>query len=45
MNVVHKMNEGYKGWATLKCVLGSRGLGSNAKKYLYEGGIVPTALY
>ena len=26
-------------------VLSNRGLGINAKKYLYEGVIVPTALY
>ena len=40
----HKMNEGYRTWGALKSVLNSRGLGIKAKKCLYEGVIVPTAL-
>ena len=43
--VVHRMNEGYRAWGALKSVLSNRGLGIKAKKYLYEGVIVPTALY
>ena len=41
----HRMNEGYKAWGALKNVLSNRGLGIKAKKCLYEGVIVPTALY
>ena len=26
-DVVHRMNEGYKAWGALKCVLSNRGLG------------------
>ena len=44
-DVVHGMNEGYRAWGALKSVLGSRGLGKNAKKCLHEGAIAPTALY
>ena len=44
-DVVHLMNEGYRAWGALKSVLSSRGLGIKAKKCLYEGVIVPTALY
>ena len=44
-NVVHRMNEGYIAWGALKSVLSNRGLGIKAKKCLYEGVIVPTALY
>ena len=44
-DVVHRMNEGYRSWTALKCVLSNRGLGIKAKKCLYEGVIVPTALY
>ena len=44
-DVVHKMNEGYRAWGALKSVLSNRGLGIKAKKCLYEGVIVPTALY
>ena len=44
-DVVHRMNEGYRAWGALKSVLSKRGLGINAKKCLYEGVIVPTALY
>ena len=32
-------------WGALKSVLSNRGLGIKAKKCLYEGVIVPTALY
>ena len=42
--VVHRMNEGYRAWGALKSVLSNRGLGIKAKKCLYEGVIVPTAL-
>ena len=44
-DVVHKMNERYKAWGALKSVLRNRGLGKTAKKCLYEGVIVPMALY
>ena len=44
-DVVHKMNEDYRAWGALKNVLSNRGLGIKAKKCLYEGVIVPTALY
>ena len=43
--MVHRMKEGYRGWGALKSVLNNRGLGIKAKKSLYEGVIVPTALY
>ena len=43
--MVHRTNEGYRAWGALKTVLSNRGLGINAKKCLYEGVIVPTALY
>ena len=39
------MNEGYRAWAALESVLNNKGLGINAKKYLYEGVIVPAALH
>ena len=39
------MNEGYRAWGALKSVLSNRGLGIKAKKCLYEGVIVPKALY
>ena len=42
MCVVHRMNEGYRAWSALKCVLSNGGLGI---KCLYEEVIVPTALY
>ena len=35
----------YRAWGTLKSVLSNRGLGIKAKKCLYEGVIVATALY
>ena len=44
-DVVHRINEGYRAWGELKSVLSNRGLGIKAKKRLYEGVIVPTALY
>ena len=44
-DVVHRMNEGYRVWSVLKSVLSNRGLGIKAKKCLYEGVIVPTALH
>ena len=44
-DVVHRMNEGYRSWGALKSVLSNRGLGIKAMKCLYEGAIVPTALY
>ena len=44
-DVVHRMNEGYRAWGALKRVMSNGGLGIKAKKYLYEGVIVPTALY
>ena len=44
-DVVHRMNEEYRAWGALKTVLSNRGLGIKAKKCLYEGLIVPTALY
>ena len=43
-DVVHRMNEGYRVQVPLKSVLNNRGLGINAK-CLYEGVIIPTALY
>ena len=45
MDVVHRMNEGYRDWGVLKSVLSNKGLGIKAKKCLYEGVIVPTALH
>ena len=44
-DVVHRMNEGYRAWGALKSVLSNRGLWIKANKCLYEGIIVPTALY
>ena len=44
-DVVHRMNEGYRVWEVLKSVLSNRALGIKAKKCLYAGVIVPTALY
>ena len=43
--LVHRINEGYRAWGAMKHVLFNRGLGIKAKKCLYEGVIVPTALY
>ena len=39
------MNEGYRAWGALKSVLNNRVVWIKAKKCLYEGVIVPTALY
>ena len=44
-DVVYRMNEEYRAWAVLKSVLSNRGLRIKANKFLYEGVIVPTALY
>ena len=44
-DVVHRMNEGYRGWEVLKSVRNNRGLGIKAKKWLYKELIVPTALH
>ena len=44
-NLVHRMNEGYRALGALKSVLSNRGLGIKANKCLYEGVIVPAALY
>ena len=44
-DVVHRMNEGYRAWGSLKSVLSNRGLGTKANNRQYEGVIVPTALY
>ena len=44
-DVVHTMNEGYRAWGALKNVLSNRRLGIEAKKCLYEGVIIPTALH
>ena len=45
MDLEHRMNVGYRACGALKSVLSNRGLGIKAKKCLYEGLIVPTALY
>ena len=42
---VHRMNEGYRAWGALKSAMSNRVLGIKAKKRLYDGVIVPTALY
>ena len=44
-DVVHRMNEGYSESGALKSELNNKGLGINAKKCLYEGDNLPTALY
>ena len=44
-DVVQRMDEGYRALGALKSVLSNRGLGIKANKCLYEGVIVPTALY
>ena len=44
-NVVHRMNEGDRAWGVLKSLQSNRGLGIKGKKCLYEGVIVPMALY
>ena len=45
MDVVHRMNEEYRAWGALKSVLNNIGLELKAKKCLYEGVILRTALY
>ena len=45
MDVVHRMNEGYRAWGALKTVLRNRRFVIKAKKCLYEGVNVPTASY
>ena len=45
MDALRRMNEGYRTWGALKSVMSNRGLGIKAKKCLYEGVIIPTALY
>ena len=44
-DVVRRMNKGYRAWGALRSVLSNRGMGIKAKQCLYEGVIVPTALY
>ena len=44
-DVGHRMNEGHKTWGALKRFPSIGGLGINVEKCLYEGVIVPTALY
>ena len=44
-DVAHRMNDRHSAWGTLKSVLSNRGVGIKAKNCLYEGVIVPTALY
>ena len=39
------MNEGYRAWGAPKSILSNKGLEIKAKRCLYEGVIVPTALY
>ena len=44
--MVHRMNEGYRAWGALKSVLSNRGRDKIQEvSILYEGVIVPTALY
>ena len=43
--MIHRMNWGYRKWGALKSVLSNRGLGIKPMKRLYDGVIVPTALY
>ena len=42
---MNRMNEVYRALGALKSILSNRGLGIKAKKCLYEGVIVGTALY
>ena len=44
-DVVHRKIEGCRAWGALKSALCNRVLGIKAKRSLYEGVIVPTALY
>ena len=43
--ILHRMNEEYKAWGTLKSLLYNKGLGINEIKCLYDAVIVPMALY
>ena len=43
--VVHRMNRRNRAWGALESVQTKRRLGITAKKSLYEGVILPTALY
>ena len=43
--VVHIISEECREWGALNSVISNRELGINAKKCLYEGVIVPTALF
>ena len=43
--MVHVMNQGYRPCGALKSVPSNRGPWLKPKKCLYEGVIVPTALY
>ena len=40
MDVVHRMNQGYRAWGALKSVLSNRRMGIKAKKCPYEGVVV-----
>ena len=44
-DVVHRRNEGYRAWGALKSVMSNRRLRIKGIKNLYEGVIVPTAVY
>ena len=44
-HVVHRMNDWYRAWGSLKSVLSNRGFWIKAKNCLCEEVIVPTALY
>ena len=45
VDVVHRMNEGFRAWGALKRVLSNRTLGIKANKCLYERVIMLRALY
>ena len=45
LDVVRRMNKGYRSWRKLKNVLSNRELWIKAKRCLYEGVIIPTVLY
>jgi len=44
-DVRYRVNEASKAWGGMKAVFKARQLGMNVKRRLYEGVIVPTALY
>ena len=44
-DVIYRKNQGYRALGALKSVLSNRGLGIKAKKCLYDGVILTTALY